>query len=305
MKAARIHQFGGSDTVAIEEVEVPKLKPKHALVRVVAAGVNPVDWMVREHSYNPRGADRVPMTLGQDFAGIIERVAPGSRSQFREGDEVFGEAWGTFAEEVSVPVKDLVRKPAGIDFVTAAALPMPGLTAWQIVRTARVSKRKRVLVHGAGGPVGSLVAQLAKRKGSYVIATASRSNFRFLRRIRVDEVIDYEHGRFEEKVSDVDVVIEHLGGDVQKRSFRVLKPGGMLINLMGEIDRPAARKARVRGVLFGMKYDTRDLARLAALAADGTIDPHVSKVLSLDEVRMGLDMNQRGRSHGKVVLRVG
>ncbi len=305
MRAARIHKFGGSDVVAIEEVDAPKHRVKHALVRVVAAGVNPVDWATREHIYNPKGADRVPMTLGQDFAGVVAEIAPGSRSRFREGDEVFGEAWGAFAEEISVPVKDLVRKPEEIDFATAAALPMPGLTAWQLVRAARASPGKKILIHGAGGSVGSLTAQLAKWKGAYVIATASRPSFRFLHRIGVDEVIDYQHERFEEKVSRVDVVIEHLGGDVQQRSFRVLNPGGMLINLGGEMDRRAARKARVRGVLFGMKYDTRDLARIASLAADGTIDPHVSKILSLDAVRKGLDLNQRGRSHGKVILRVG
>jgi NADPH:quinone reductase-like Zn-dependent oxidoreductase len=305
VKAARIHRFGGSDAVKIEEVEVPKLRPKHALVRVVAAGVNPVDWMTRERIYNPKGADHVPMTLGQDFSGIVERVAPGSRTRLREGDEVFGEAWGSFAERISVPVKDLVKKPKGLDFVTAAALPMPGLTAWQVIRTARASKRTKILIHGAGGAVGSLAAQLAKWKGAYVIATASRASFRFLQHIGVDEIIDYRHGRFDEKVRDVDVVIEHLGGDVQKRSFRVLKPGGMLINLIGELDRAAARKARARGVLFGMHYDTRDLARLASLAADWTIDPHVSKVLSLEDVRKGLDLNQEGKSHGKVVLRVG
>jgi NADPH:quinone reductase-like Zn-dependent oxidoreductase len=106
-------------------------------------------------------------------------------------------------------------------------------------------------------------------------------------------------------VSDVDVVIEHFGGDVQKRSFRVLKPGGMLINLVGDVDRAAARKARVKAVDFGMEYDTRHLAKLASLAVDGVLDPHVSKVLSLAHARQGLDMNQRGQSHGKVVLRVG
>jgi NADPH:quinone reductase-like Zn-dependent oxidoreductase len=304
VKAARIHRFGGSDRVAIEEVGTPRLKPKHALVRVVAAGINPVDWMTRERIYNPKGADRVPMTLGQDFAGVVERVAPGSATRLREGDEVFGEAWGAFAEQVSVPVRDLVRKPDGLDFVTAAALPMPGLTAWQVIETARPSKRKKILIHGAGGAVGSLAAQLAKWKGAYVIATASRPSFRFLERIGVDRIIDYRRDRFEDEVEGVDVVIEHFGGDVQKRSFRVMKPGGMLINLIGEIDRAAARKARVEGVDFGMTYDTRDLAKIASLVARGILDPHVSKVLSFDHVRRGLDMNQQGKSHGKVVLRV-
>jgi NADPH:quinone reductase-like Zn-dependent oxidoreductase len=305
VKAARIRKFGGSDRVAIEEVDAPKLKPKHAVVRVIAAGVNPVDWMARERIYNPKGADRVPMTLGQDFAGIVERVAPGSGTRFREGDEVFGEAFGAFAEEVSVPLKDLVRKPDDLDFVTAAALPMPGLTAWQLMETARPSKRKKILIHGAGGAVGSLAAQIAKWKGAYVIATASRPSFGFLERIGVDAIIDYRRGRFEDYIDDVDVVIEHFGGDVQKRSLQVLKPGGMLINLVGDIDQSAARKARVKAIEFGMTYDTRHLARIASLAAKGILDPHVSKVLSLEDARRGLDMNQQGKSHGKVVLRVG
>jgi NADPH:quinone reductase-like Zn-dependent oxidoreductase len=126
-----------------------------------------------------------------------------------------------------------------------------------------------------------------------------------LHHIGVDEVIDYRHERFEAKVRDVDVVIEHLGGEIQRRSLQVLKRGGMLINLIGEIDRAAARKAGVEGILFGMQYDTQDLARIASLALRGVIDPHVSKVLRLEDARKGLDMNQKGMSHGKVVLRVG
>src|SRR5947208_10962707 len=123
MKAVRIHEFGGPDQVQLEDVPLPKVARGKALVRIRAAGVNPVDWAIREHIYNPKGADRVPLTLGQDFAGVIEKIGPGSKTDLREGDEVFGEAFGSFAEYALVPLKHLLRKPASLDFTTAAALP--------------------------------------------------------------------------------------------------------------------------------------------------------------------------------------
>ena len=261
--------------------------------------------MVRERIYNPEGMDRVPLTLGQDFAGVIESIAPGTRTSLGEGDEVFGETWGSFAEYAAVPVKDLVRKPRSIDFVVAASIPMPALTAWQVVLdTAKASPRKTFLIHGASGGVGSFAAQFAKWKGATVIATASRPSFGFLRRIGVDQIIDYKKERFEKKVNDVDVVIDPIGGDTQTRSWSVLKEGGMLINLIGEIDRRAARRRRVRGVEFAMEYDTNDLRQIARLVERGVIKPHISKVMPLAQARRALDLNQNGRSHGKIVLRV-
>src|SRR5262249_27295119 len=222
--------------------------------------------MVREKIYNPKGADRVPMTLGQDFAGVIEQIASGTRTSLREGDEVFGEVWGSFAEYVAAPIKDLVKKPNEMDFVTAASIPMPGLTAWQmVIDTAKAKRGMRFLIHGASGAVGSFAAQFAKLKGAEVIVTASRPSFSFLRRIGVDRIVDYKRERFEEQVDDVNVVIEHFGGDIQKRSWPTLKKGGMLINLIGEIDRSAARKAGVRAVEFAMVYDTNDLKQIAKL----------------------------------------
>jgi len=156
MKAVRIHEFGGPDQVHVEDVPLPKVARGKALVRIRAAGVNPVDWMVREHMYNPKGADRLPLTLGQDFAGVIEKIGSGSKTSLREGDEVFGEVFGSFAEFALVPVKDLVKKPASLDFKIAAALPMPALTAWQaIIDTAKARPGMRFLIHGASGGVGS------------------------------------------------------------------------------------------------------------------------------------------------------
>jgi len=305
MKAVRIHEFGGPERVQLEEVAIPKATRGKALVRIRAAAVNPVDWMVREHLYNPKGADRVPLTLGQDFAGVIEKIGAGSKTSLHEGDAVFGEVFGSFAEYALVPLKDLVKKPASLDFKIAAALPMPALTAWQaIIDTAGAKPGMRFLIHGASGGVGSFAAQFARWKGAEVAATASEPSFDYLRSIGVDPVIDYKRDRFEEKLRDVDVVLDPLGGETQARSWRVLKRAGTLITLIGEIDEDAARRAGVRAIDFGMEYDVEDLEEIAGLVEGGIIKPHISKVLPLDQARQAMDLNQQGNSHGKIVLEV-
>ncbi len=305
MKAIRIHEFGGPDRVRIEDVPVPAPTGDKALVHVRAAAVNPVDWMIREHLYNPAGADRVPLTLGQDFSGVVERLGPRPGGGFRPGDEVFGEAWGTFAEYTLVPISDLVRKPRNVDFIVAASIPMPALTAWQsILDTGGARPGLRVLIHGASGGVGSFAAQLARWKGAEVWATAGSESFEFLRGAGITQLVDYRRERFEEKVPEVDVVLDPLGGEVQARSWSVLRRGGMLINLVGEIDHAAAEKAGARGVAFGMRYDTEDLREIASLVERGTIRPHVTRVLPLDQGRRALELNQQGESHGKIVLEV-
>jgi NADPH:quinone reductase-like Zn-dependent oxidoreductase len=305
MKAVRIHAFGGSDQVKIEDIPVPRIKAGEALVKIKAAAVNPVDWMIREKIYNPEGAQRVPLTLGQDFAGVIEKIAPGSKTSLHEGDAVLGETWGSFAEFAVVSLKDLVPKPRSLDFVTAASLPMPALTAWQmVVDTAKAHRDMKLLIHGASGGVGSFAVQFAKWKGAEVIATASRPSFVYLRSIGCDEIVDYKTERFEETARDIDVVIDPLGGEIQNRSWGVLKKGGMLINLIGEVDEMTARKCGVRAVAFEMRYDTEDLREIAELVEKGLIRPHIAQVLSLDEARKALDMNQCNQSHGKLILKV-
>jgi NADPH:quinone reductase-like Zn-dependent oxidoreductase len=303
MKAIRIHSFGGPEKVQLEEIETPVLKEGEALVRVRAAGVNPVDWMVREKIYNPEGQTRVPITLGQDFAGEIVEIEPGAK--FKVGDEVFGQTWGSFCEFAAVPIKDLVLKPKSLDFVRAASVPMVALTAWQmVIDTAQADRGKRFLIHGASGGVGFFAAQFAKWKGAEVIATASRASFESLKKIGVDLLIDYKNDKFYEKVRDVDVVIDPLGGEIQARSWPLLKKGGMLINLIGEIDEVSARKAGVRGVEFGVEYHTEDLEEIGRLLDQGVIRTNVVQVLPLERAREAMDLNQQGRSHGKVILKV-
>jgi NADPH:quinone reductase-like Zn-dependent oxidoreductase len=309
MKAVRINAFGGSDQVQLENVGAPVIGKDEALVSVRAAGVNPIDWMIREKIYNPEGTDRVPLTLGQDFSGVIEKIAPGTDTELRPGDEVFGEAWGTFADYVAVPVSDLVRKPRTISFATAASIPMPGLTAWQLVHApyrgaAGALRGKRFLIHGASGGVGSFAAQFAKLEGAEVIATASPTSFDYLEEIGVDRVIDYHNERFENLVKGIDVVVDPQGGDVQVRSWNVLRKGGTLINLIGEIDGERAKQAGVKTIEFEMRYDVNDLRKIIQLVEAGKVRPHISKVLPIEQARHALDLNQQGQSHGKIILKV-
>jgi NADPH:quinone reductase-like Zn-dependent oxidoreductase len=309
MKAVRIQNFGGPEQVRIEEVLPPEVGPGQVLVEVRAAGVNPVDWMIRERIYNPEGADKVPLTLGQDFAGIVRKIGPWARppsvGRLREGTAVLGEAWGTFAELVAVPASDLVEKPESIDFVTAAALPMPALTAWHVVvDTAHAGTGKHFLVHGASGGVGSLAAQFARLHGAEVTVTAGPESFGYLRSAGIDDIIDYRSQRFEDRGRAFDVVVDPLGGDLQRRSLEVLRPGGLLINLVGQADQAAAEERGLRAVDFGMQYDTVTLREIVRLVSRGEVKPHVSKVMSLADARRAMDMNQRGQSHGKIVLQV-
>ena len=312
MRAVRIHAFGGPDTVNIEDVPTPEPRPGEVLIRVMAAALNPVDWKIREQLFNPLGADRVPLTLGQDFSGRVVALGPGAIESATDtiaplaiGSEVLGETWGSFAEYVVAPARNVVFKPPGLAHVTAASLPMPSLTAWQaVIDSARASSELRILVHGAAGGVGSFAVQLARLHGAWVIGTASPPSFDWLRRIDISEIVDYQHERFEDRVRDVDVVIDPFGGEVQARSWKVLKPGGLLINLIGQVDEAAAARAGVGALAFGMRYDTQELREIVGLVDDGLILPHVAKVLSLTEARQAMDLNQQGRSHGQIVLKV-
>jgi NADPH:quinone reductase-like Zn-dependent oxidoreductase len=303
MKAARFNRFGGPEQVKIEDIDRPVPKMGEALVRVCAAGVNPVDWMIREKQFNPPGTEKVPQTLGQDFSGQIESIH--EQSDLKEDDRVLGQVFGAFAEFVAVPVKDLVRIPDSMTFETAASLPMPALTAWQLInRAAQVTKGQRVLIHGASGAVGSFAVQFAKLKGAYVIGTASRPSFDHLQEIGIDEVVDYNHEQFEKLVSDIDVVIDSQGGDVQRHSCEVMRKGGLLINLQGEVNEKAANAAGVRAIDFAMEYDVKDLKEIIQLVESGKVRAEIAQVFSLDQAREALNLNQEGKSHGKVVLKV-
>jgi NADPH:quinone reductase-like Zn-dependent oxidoreductase len=280
------------------------------LVRVRAAGVNPVDWKTRA-----RGGflGEPPFTVGWDVAGVVEALGRGV-TRFDPGDRVFGmprfprEA-AAYAEYVTSPSRQLARIPDGLGDVEAAALPLAGLTAWQsLVETADVKKGQRVLVLAAAGGVGHLAVQIAKARGAYVIGSARRDKHEFLAGIGADEVIDYTKGPVEERVHDVDVVLDLVGDDASRRTLAALRDGGLYITVPSSAGvepllELAAGRVRVTGIL--VEPDRAGLEAIAGLVAAGALHVHVSGTFPLEDAGRAHELGEAGHTLGKLVLTVG
>lgn len=311
MRAISPREWGSPDVLVPVEVDRPEPGLNEVLVRVHAAGVNPVDWKTRASGALITWGE-VPI-LGWDVSGVVESVGPGV-THHRPGDEVFGmplfpQQAGAYAEYVTTPARHVVRKPAGIDHVQAAALPLAALTAWQaLVDTAQVGPGQRVLIHAAAGGVGHLAVQIAKARGAYVIGTASAGKHDFLRELGADELIDYRTADFTEQVREVDVVLDSIGNGYGARSLGVLRRGGLLITLPSPDDLPPAEKAEALGVRTGwtlVEPDNAGLQAIARLVEDGKLRAHVDTVLPLDEAGKAHAYGEQGRTQGKIVLKVG
>ncbi|MGW5846530.1 NADP-dependent oxidoreductase [Streptomyces sp. NPDC055254] len=306
MRAVVVSQWGGPEVLTETELERPEPGLGEILVRVHAAGVNPVDWKTRA-----TGAvipwREVP-AVGWDVSGTVEAVGPGV-TMFRAGDEVFGmprfpAQAGGYAEYVTATARHFARKPAGLDHVAAAALPLASLTAWQaLTDTAGLRAGQRVLVHAAAGGVGHFAVQIAKALGAYVIGTASAAKHELVRSLGADEMIDYRTADFEDVVSEVDVVIDAIGGDYGVRSLKVLRPGGHLVTLNGPEDVPADAEGFRTGWTL-VEPDSAGLRAVAALVAEGKLRPVIDTVLPLADAARAHEIGERGRTTGKIVLTV-
>lgn len=308
MKAVRLHGYGGPEVLRYEDAPVPAVGPDEVLIRVHASSVNPVDWVMREGYFKDFLPLPFPAILGRDVAGVIETVGA-DVSSFKPGDAVY--AWvdvarsGTQAEFVAVPADHAIAKPQSLDDLHAAAVPHAGLAAWQVLfDVAGLTAGQSVLIHAAAGGVGTFAVQLAKWKGAHVIGTASTHNLDFLRRLGVDEAIDYTTTRFETAVHDVDVVIDTEGGETQQRSWGVLKPGGILVGMVSPPSEDAAVAHGVRHHFFGLQSNPSELAELAKLIDAGHVKPIVTTVLPLAEARWAYDFSQSRHTRGKIVLYV-
>ena len=309
-----MREHGGPEVLELREVERPQAFPTEVLVRVAAAGINPVDWKTRAEPYLPAIQGDPPLILGWDVAGTVEEVGYGV-TRFAPGDRVFGMPWfprlaRAYAEYVTAPSRQFARVPDSLDDVHAGALPLAGLTAWQaLVDTAGVGEGDRVLIHAAAGGVGHLAVQIAKARGAYVIGTARAEKHDFLRDLGVDEPIDYTAQPFDEVVSDVDVVVDLVGSeDYGLRSLQVLREGGLLIRVpsgVGEAVAAAAAAAaeqskRVTGIL--VEPDHVGLESLASLADAGRLSVEVDATFPLAQAAEAHTQLQSGRARGKLVL---
>ncbi|SDO51761.1 NADPH:quinone reductase [Streptomyces sp. cf386] len=309
MQAVTQRAFGGPDVLEPAEVSRPRPGLNEVLVRVHAAGVNPIDALVRSGTLPLLGTP--PFTVGWDISGVVMETAPGV-TRFAVGDEVYGmpyipRAAAAYAEYAVAPSRQLARKPATVDHRTAAALPLAGLTAWQaLADTGLVGTGTRVLVHGGAGGVGHLAVQIAKARGAEVIATASTAKTDFVRELGVDQVIDYRTRDFTEEVKDVDVVLDGVGGETAERSLDVLRPGGALVTIVEMRNADLAGRAEARGLSFHgvtAEPDHVGLTALADLVDSGRLRPHIAQALPLARAAEAHRLLEAGTLPGKVVLR--
>lgn len=304
MKAIRIHSYGNEGELVSEEVPKPEFKPNEVLVRVHDAGVNPIDWKIRAGFMKEWMPATFPMTMGQDFAGEVVEVGQKVKD-YAVGDRVFGFAKGAYAEFVAAPEAKIAAIPESVEFKVAASLPTPGLTAYQIiVNKIKCFAGQRILIHGAAGAVGSLAVQIAKFHGAYVATTASDDDATYLLELGADRVIDYKAQPFEEFFHDFDAVVDLVGGTTLSRSYQCVKRGGVVVSTVGPVNQDEAKKYEVQAIQFMMDPNAEDLKIVALLAKQGKIKPRLSVTFPLDKAKEAQDLNQSGKSHGKIILQM-
>ncbi len=309
MKAIRIHEFGSPESVLeLEEIEKPQPKEDEVLIKVYASAVNPVDQKIVEGAAQERFPTRFPLTIGWDVSGVIEAAGNHVRN-FSIGDEVYGRPFptgnGAFAEYLVIKADQIALKPKSLDHINAAAVPLAGLTAWQgLFKFGKLEKGQRVLIHAASGGVGSFAVQFAKWKGAYVIGTASADNLAFIKQLGADEAIDYQNERFEEKLSDIDLVFDLIGKDTQQRSLQVIKRGGKLVTTVMPEFKDEAKEKQIQLEGFVAQSYPDDLEQIADLIEHGIVQPVVSAVFSLEDAAKAEQMSAEKHTRGKIVIKV-
>lgn len=304
MQAVSINKYGDNSVLRIGAVDRPNPKAGQILVKVHAAGVNPVDWKIRSGAGQRMGLS-LPLILGGEISGTVAELGEGV-DRYAVGDAVHGIVKsGGFAEYVAVNAADMASKPANLDFVDAAAIPLGALTAWQAMfGLAELTKGQRLLITNGSGGVGSLAIQIAKAAGAHVTAMASSRNEAFVRGLGADAFIDYTAGPFEAQARGMDVVFDTVGGDTYKRAFAVVRPGGFLVTAVAfPLDEDRQHGVGVARVFC--QPDAEQLAAIGILVEEGRLKPQVTTVLSLAEVREALALSEAGRTRGKIVLRIG
>jgi NADPH:quinone reductase-like Zn-dependent oxidoreductase len=307
MKVIRIPEFGGPEVLRLENVPVPAPGAGELLVKVAAAGVNPVDYKIRNGKYPAVKQDKLPFVLGRDVAGTVFACGQ-SAARFNKGDAVFampGLGRGGYAEYALVKVSEAAPMPASLDVIQAGAVPLAALTAWQgLFKHGNLKAGQRVLIHGGSGGVGHFAIQFAKAMGAHVTTTVSAQHREFVRRLGADEVIDYQAQRFEEVVDEVDMVFDLVGGEIQERSWKVLKQGGMLVSTLNEPSQQQAIARGARGLRYTVTESGADLAAIGELIDAGRVKPFVTRTYQFREAAAAERFLEQEHPAGKVVLSV-
>jgi NADPH:quinone reductase-like Zn-dependent oxidoreductase len=308
MKAIVVNEYGGPEILKYQDVPRPEPKDDEILVRVIAAGVNPIDAYVRQGMLAKRGLDNRPAIIGYDIAGVVEKAGVNIK-KFKTGDAVYSYLsimrGGGYAEFAIAKESETALKPRNINFVEGAAVPLAATTAWQaLVDTAKIEKGQTVLIHGGSGGVGSFAIQIAKTRGAKVIATASTAHQDLLKQLGVDQAIDYTTTKFEDAVKDIDVVLNCVRADALGRSYGVMKKGGIIVSITDEPDQAECAQHGIRSTRLGANPDAKVLEELSKLIEVRKIKPIVSQTLSLSEANKAHQQIETHHTLGKIVLKV-
>jgi NADPH:quinone reductase-like Zn-dependent oxidoreductase len=308
MKAVVLRGYGGAEVSKLEGVPRPQPKDDEILIRVIAASVNPVDVAIRKGYLAELIGNKFPLVLGMDAAGVVEKTGA-KITKFKKDDAVYAfftlASEGGYAEYVIAKESETALKPKAITFAQAAAVPAAGSTAWlALVDTAKLSAGQTILIHGGSGGVGHFAIQIAKARGAKVIATASNANQEFLKQMGADVAIDYAKTKFEEIAKDVDVVLDTVGRDTLKRSYDVVKKGGIIVSIVDEPVQAELDARGIRGVTLRAAPEARVLEELDRLIDAKKITPVVSQTFPLSEFAKALDQIATRHTRGKIVLQI-
>jgi alcohol dehydrogenase len=310
MKSAQITRYGNtSEVIEIRQTSTPDFSTGKVLVQVKAAGINPIDWKIREGYMQQMIHLQFPSTLGMDFSGIIKQVGEDISSDFSQGDEVYGQAGvpsggsGAFSEMALASATSIAHKPKTLDHSEAAALPLVGVSAWQaLVEHIGLSKGQKILIHGGAGGIGSIAIQLAKNLGAVVATTVSTEDKQFVHELGANEVIDYKTQTFEDVVRDYDAVFDTVGGETYTRSFRVLKKDGIIVSMLEQQNLELMKQFGVKAISQFTQVNKERLAKLAEWVDQNKVNIHIEKTFSLDEAAKALDYLRDIHPRGKIVL---
>lgn len=307
MRAVRIHNYGSAEQLELESIEVPKPAAGEVLIKVHAAGINPVDWKIREGYLAEIIRHTLPLTLGWDFAGEIAAVGE-SVEKWHVGDAVYAcpdlSKNGAYAEYITVSADEIAAKPKTLNWQKSAAVPLVTLAAWQALNDIGQMKRgDRVLIHAGAGGVGIAAIQLAKQAGATVYTTASTRNIEFLKGLGADEVIDYTQQDFT-KLTDLDIVFDTMGGEVLEKSWATLKEGGYLISIAEIPNEEIAAKHKVNASFCFVQANAGQLSEISNLIDSGNITVEVDNVFQLNEITKAHEKSESGHTRGKIVIQI-
>ena len=308
MQAIQIQEFGDPQVLQVKEISIPAPGPGELLVRGHAAAVNPVDTSIRAGRAGGLSGASLPYVPGFDVSGTVTAIGS-DVVNFKVDDEVFAmvdlRRGGAYAEYAIVLENEAALKPTRVNHAEAAAIPLVALTAWQaLFEVAKLQKGQTILIHAGAGGVGSIAVQLAKWRGAHIVATASDYNHNFLRELGVDVPVDYRTQNFEDFASDVDVVLDPIGGDTQVRSLQILKEGGILVSIVGLTSEGRNPSRNVRATSILVRPNSVQLSEIGELIQNGIINPIVSYRFPLEQAPLAHEQSQTRRTRGKIVIEI-